>query len=59
MDLLAAQRRNGNRWDAVKIGAFFCFVVAGEILIASLLLPTVPEVGHDNGLAANISAPIR
>ena len=57
MDLLAAQRRNGNRWNGAKIGAFVCFGVACGILIASLILPPTPLVGNTNGLAANISAP--
>jgi hypothetical protein len=57
MDLLAAERRNGQHWNGAKIGAFFCFVVACGILIASLVLPPTPLVGNTNGLAANISAP--
>jgi hypothetical protein len=59
MDLLSADRLNGNRWNAAKLGAFFCFVVAGSILVASLLLPPTPRAASENGLAANISAPAR
>jgi|KBSSwiStaDraftv2_1062776.scaffolds.fasta_scaffold3377100_1 hypothetical protein len=58
MDLLSPERHEIKRWDAAKIGAFVCFVVAGGILIASLLLPTSPRVGHQ-GLAANLSEPVR
>lgn len=57
MDLLAAQRRNGQRWNVAKIGAFVCFIVAGGILIASLLLPYPQLGGSDNGLAATLSGP--
>jgi hypothetical protein len=57
MDLLAAQRRNGQHWNVAKIGTFVCFIVAGGILIASLLLPYPQLGGSDNGLAATLSGP--
>lgn len=53
MDLLAAQRRHGKHWNVARIGALLCFVVAGGILVASLLHPQ-PGAG-ENGLAASIS----
>jgi hypothetical protein len=55
MDLLAAQRRHGKHWNVARIGALLCFVVAGGILVASLLLPQPQPGGGDNGLAASIS----
>ena len=57
MDLLAAQKRNGQNWNVAKIGAFVCFIVAGGILIASLLLP-YPQLGGSNtGRATTLSWP--
>ena len=59
MDLLSAERLNGKHWNTAKIGALFCFGLAGGILIASLLLPAVPQAERENGLAASLSAPVR
>jgi hypothetical protein len=55
MDLLAAQRRHGKHWNVARIGALLCFVVAGGILVASLLHPHPHPGGSDNGLAATLS----
>jgi hypothetical protein len=57
MDLLAAQRRHGRHWNVARIGALLCFIVAGGILIASLLRPYSLPAGSENGLAASISGP--
>jgi len=53
MDLLAAQRRHGKHWNVARIGALLCFVLAGGILVASLLQPH--PGASENGLAATIS----
>jgi hypothetical protein len=58
MDLHASDQRQDKRWNIAKIGALFCFVLAGGILIASLLLPSAPQGGSENGLAASLSAPV-
>ena len=55
MDLLAAQRRHGKHWNIARIGALLCFVVAGGILVAALLLPQPHPGGSESGLAAGIS----
>jgi hypothetical protein len=55
MDLLAAQRRHGKHWNVARIGALLCFVLAGGILVASLLLPHPNPGGSGHGLAATIS----
>jgi hypothetical protein len=55
MDLLSAQRRHGKHWNIARIGALLCFVVAGGILVASLLHPQPAPGGSDSGLAARIS----
>ncbi len=55
MDLLAAQRRHGKHWNVARIGALLCFVVAGGILVASLLAPHPHPGASEHGLAATIS----
>jgi hypothetical protein len=55
MDLLAAQRRHGKQWNAARIGALLCFIVAGGILMASLVFPNAHLGGGENGLAASIT----
>jgi hypothetical protein len=57
MDLLAAQRRHGKQWNAARIGALLCFIVAGGILMASLVFPNAHLGGGENGLAASITGP--
>lgn len=59
MDLLAAERLNGRRWHPAKIGAFLCFVVAGGILIASLLLPPPSQGASEGGLSGNLAGTVR
>ena len=57
MDLLAAQRRHGKHWNAARIGALLCFIVAGGILMASLVFPHGHMGGGDNGFAAGMTRP--
>jgi hypothetical protein len=55
MDLLAAQRRHGKHWNIARIGALLCFIVAGGILVASLLRPQPVPGATESGLSARIS----
>jgi len=48
MDLLAARQANDKLQARIKAGAFMCFVIAGVLLVASLLLspPAQPGSGE-------------
>ena len=58
MDLRAAQQLN-RRLDRVKIGALACFVLAGALLVASLLLQPLVKVGTSNGASPGITGSVR
>jgi hypothetical protein len=58
MDLLAAERFNG-RLNRAKAWALACFVAAGALLIASLLLEPPAQPSPDRGTPPGHTASVR
>jgi hypothetical protein len=57
MDLRTAEQLQGTLWQYMKICAFFCFFVAGALLLTSLLRPHPPLSGLE--AAQSTTAPSR
>jgi hypothetical protein len=53
MDLRTTEQLQGTLWQCVKICAFFCFFVAGALLLTSLLLPHPPLGGFEAAQTTN------
>ena len=43
MDLQAAEMQQARGWNAAKIGAFICFLIASGLLVAALLGGSAPS----------------
>jgi hypothetical protein len=57
MDLLEAEKANGR--SLIKVGALACFLLAGLLLIASLLVPPPTTAGTDKDDPAGSTASLR
>jgi hypothetical protein len=57
MDLLEAEKANGR--SLIKVGALACFLLAGLLLIASLLVPPPTTAGTDKDDPAGSTASVR
>ncbi len=57
MDLLAAEQTNGRL--LIKISALACFLLAGVLLIASLLVPPPAPAGTEKGAPPGSTASVR
>lgn len=51
MDLQAATKLGGKHWNLVKLAALLCFVVAGMLMVVSLL-------NKSNSRAGSVSLPM-
>ena len=57
MDLLAAEQTNGRL--LIKISALACFLLAGALLITSLLVPPPAPAGTEKGDLPGSTASVR